>query len=786
MFKNYFKIAIRNIFKNKVYSFINVGGLALGLATGFIILLWVDNEYSMNRYHTNTDRIYQVNAKLKFGNDIAVWENTPAPLAVFAKDNISDIEQVARLKSNNNYKQVVKTDNKFFVEDNIGFTENEFFKIFDFPIVEGNPKEPFAKGLSVILTENTAKKYFGNDDAVGKILGYKDTTFVVSAVMKNFPNNSSMQFGMLFSFDILKLKFRGNGQWKTIDQDWGNYNYSTFCLMKNGAGTANSADAIIKEFKKVNPEGGIMQFLFRPLKYIYLYKTDGSKGRLIMVEIFFIIAIFVLLIACINYVNLVTARAMQRVKEISIHKIIGADKKQLFWQFFVETGVLLLLATAASLFLAKLLLPVYQQVSGNNVAYDLASWQMWKVLLAIVGSVWFLTGLYPAFLLSSFKPLESLKGKNFLSNAGVLRKSLVVVQFVVSITLILSTVFIHQQMNYIQQRDLHVKTDNVIAFPIWKIQQKAEEFKKQLQQASYISAITTANTSLFEGTNTTTDIDWPGKPKEEEMAIAQIEVDKGFMNFFHIAIKEGTDFDKVSPDMPNYILNETAVKKMGLKDPVGKTITFHEHPATIIGVVKDFNFESLHKELAPMIMSYNTQDNGVVYVQVQQKDAQKAIALAQKIWKQYEPALPLEYSFVDDNLAKQYDKEARASKLFDAFAWITMFISCLGLFGLATYSAERRVKEIGIRKVLGADILQIAALLSKEFVVLVLIAIIIAVPIVWIGMDKLLNYFAYRISLQWWVVIITSGVAILIAITTISFQAVRAAMANPVKSLRTE
>ncbi|MEI9957101.1 MAG: FtsX-like permease family protein [Ferruginibacter sp.] len=230
-----------------------------------------------------------------------------------------------------------------------------------------------------------------------------------------------------------------------------------------------------------------------------------------MVEIFFIIAIFVLLIACINYVNLVTARATQRVKEISIRKIIGADKKQLFWQFFVETGVLLLLATATSLLLAKLLLPVYQQVSGNNVAYDFASWQMWKVLLAIVGGVWFLTGLYPAFLLASFKPLESLKGKNFLSNAGVLRKSLVVVQFVVSITLILGTVFIHQQMNYIQQRDLHVKTDNVIAFPIWKIQKNAEEFKKQLQQASYISAVTTANTSLFEGTNTTTDIAWPGK-----------------------------------------------------------------------------------------------------------------------------------------------------------------------------------------------------------------------------------------------------------------------------------
>jgi putative ABC transport system permease protein len=505
-----------------------------------------------------------------------------------------------------------------------------------------------------------------------------------------------------------------------------------------------------------------------------------------MVEIFFIVAVFVLLIASINYINLVTAKATQRLKEIGIRKIIGAAKKQLFWQFFIETGVLLLLAVLASFVLVKLLLPVYQQVSGNTIVYDFSNWQLWKVLLGIVGSVWLLTGLYPALLLSSFKPIESLKGRIFLSNAGVIRKALVVLQFIVSITLMLGTVFIHRQMNYIQHKDLHINTDNVIEFPVWKISAKATEFKNQLQQSSYIHEITTANMSMFEGANTTTDLDWPGKQNDDKMWIAQFDADKNFMSFFHTELKEGNDFEKTSPGTPYYILNETAVRKMGLQNPIGQTIKFHNQPGTIIGIVKDFHFESLHKELSPVLIEYTPEENSFLYARIEQKDAQKVIAFAQTIWKKYEPVLPLEYSFLDEQLAKQYDKEVRASRLFDAFALITMFISCLGLFGLATHSAERRVKEIGIRKVLGADIRQLAALLSKEFVVLVVIAIVIAVPVVWIGMDKLLNYFAYRISLEWWVFLMTCAAAVFIAIITVCFQTIKAAIANPVKSLRTE
>lgn len=786
MIKNYFKVAIRNIFKNKVYSFINIAGLGLGLATGFIMLLWVSNEYSMNRYHKHADRIYEVNAKLKSGTgEETVWERTPAPLAVFVRENLSHVEQTARLKGDGR-KFAVKYLNKIFVEEKIGYTENELFKIFDFPVVAGNPKEPFAKGLSVVLTETTAKKYFGEDDPIGKIITFRDTSFAVSAVMKDFPVNSSIQFNALFSLDIVKIKFRGNGQWKTIDQDWGNFDYSTFCLMKKEGNNEAVSAAILAQLKKLNPESSISQFPLRPLKNLYLYKADGSKGRIVMVEIFFIVAVFVLLIAAINYINLVTARATQRVKEIGIRKIIGAEKRQLSSQFFIETGVLLLLATAVSLLLMKLLLPVYQQVSGSTVTYDLQDWRIWKVMLVIIGSVWLLTGLYPALLLSSFRPIESLKGKIFLSNTGIIRKSLVVLQFVVSISLILGTVFIHQQMKYIQNKDLHVKTDNVIVFPLWKMKDKANDFKNGMQQLSYVQEVTTANMSLFEGANTTTDIEWPGKPPGEEMWIAQVGADKNFMSFFHTDLKEGSDFTNVAPESPNYILNETAIKKMGLKNPVGQIIKFHEQPGTIIGVVKDFHFESLHKEIMPAIIGYSPEDAVFLYARIEQKDAQKIIAFAEKAWKEIEPVLPLEYSFVDEQLEKQYDKEIRASRLFDAFAIITMFISCLGLFGLATYSAERRIKEIGIRKVLGAGTMELSVLLSKEFIVLIMIAIMVAVPIVWIGMDKLLNYFAYRISLQWWVVMLVCSTAVMIAVMTVSFQTIKAAIANPVRSLRTE
>lgn len=547
MIKNYFKIAFRNIFKNKVYSFINVAGLGLGLATGLIILLWVNNEYFMNRYHTNTDRIYKIEAQLKEGTEETVWENTPAPVTLFARENINDIEKIARLKGDYQYKQVVKSGSDIFIEDKIGYTENQLFGIFDFPVLLGNSKSPLAEGLSVVLTESTAKKYFGKENPLGKILHFKDTTFSVSAVIKDFPAVSSIQLDMLFSMEILKIKFRGNGQWKTIDQDWGNYNYSTFCLLKKGSSTAYASTALTEAQNKAVPAGAIKSFLFVPLKNIYLYNPDGSKGRAILVELFFIIAVFVLLIACINYINLVTAKATQRVKEISIRKIIGAEKQQLFWQFFTEAGVLLLLAAVMALALTALLLPVYVSISGNSLSFNAGDMQLWKVFAVILVLVWLLTGVYPALLLSSFKPLYSLKGSGLFSSAGILRKSLVVLQFVVSITLLLGTVFIHRQMNFIQSKEHYVNTGNVLVLDVWKIYDHAVDFKDALQQSAHVEAVTAANMSFFEGANSTSDLDWPGKEKGNDLMISQIDVDQQFLNFLKPGLNRELIFQKQVP-----------------------------------------------------------------------------------------------------------------------------------------------------------------------------------------------------------------------------------------------
>lgn len=788
MIRNYLKVAWRNLRKNRLYSSINVFGLGLGLAVGFVLLYWVNNEYTMNAFHSKADRIYQVNAKLKFGTDVDVWEGVPAPVANYAREHAPGIENIVRLKSSYGNKQVVKVEDKVFIEDKYGYTENAFFSIFDFPIVKGSSTAPLGAGLTVVVSESMAKKYFDNENPIGKLITFQDTTIQVSAVMKDFPAASSLQFDLIFSMDLVKAKFRGNGDWKTIDADWGNYDYSTFALMKPGATRAAVSKVILGGLKKFNPETSVLDFPLRPLKDIYLYKTNGSKGRLVMVEIFFIVGIFILLIATINYINLVTARATQRVKEISMRKILGAEKRQLFLQFFCETGLLLFISVVTAFIFVQILLPVYSQITDTKLQLNLTNWQLWKVVIMLIGSIWLLSGLYPALLLSSFRAAQSLRGSGIFANTGIIRKSLVVLQFVVSISLFLGTVFIHRQMNFIQSQDLSLDTEQVIVIPNWRLKEAARaEFNSQIQQLAGVTAFTTGSSSLFAGTSRTTDLKWPGMAKDAEMWIAQWRVDKQFMNFFDIKLLEGNNLDKVSGENNNtWLINETAVKKMGLKNPVGQTITFHERPGTIIGVVKDFHFQSMHEEMSPALIEYNPRPGVFLYARVQPQHAKKVIDAAMQAWKKHEPNMPMEYHYLNDQIAKQYDKETRASRLFDVFAIVTMLISCLGLFGLTTYSAERRVKEIGIRKVLGAGVANIAVLLSTEFIRLVVIATIISVPLVWYGMTQLLQDFAYRISLSWYVFALTAFGAIGIAIFTMSFQAIKAGLTNPVKSLRTE
>lgn len=784
MLRNYFTLAFRQLRKNKTYSFINVFGLGLGLATGFIMLLWVTNEYGMNGYHKAAGRIYQITQVVKWGDEVDTWEMTPAPLANYIKTSLPAVQNAVRFKIQGD-KQPLRIGNENFLAERYGYAENSLFDIFDFPVVKGNKNEPFANGLSVVLTESAAKKYFGNREPLGQAIRFRDTTCFVSAVLKDLPAASSFQFDLLFSLDVVRAKFRGNGKWKTIDEDWGNASFLTFVLLKDAAEQKSVSAALLSAMKTANPESAVSAYGLQPLKNIYLYKADGTKGRVILVQIFFWVALFVLAIAAINYINLVTARATQRIKEIGIRKVIGAEKRQLFGQFFTETGVLLVLSAAAAVLLIQVLLPLYQQVSGNKLAVSFSDGDMWRLIATMGLSIWLITGAYPAFLLASFKTIPSLKGESGVTRTGWLRKSLVVLQFVVSLTLLLSTVIIHRQMAYVQSRNLNLTTSNIVSVPVYKLKD-AEGFKTGLASLPGIEAITSSSVLLFDGINSTGDIDWPGKPADAKLVINQFDVDKNFLSFFDTKILHGTDFKNTTVGTPAYVLNETAVRKMGLKNPVGKIIKLHEQPGTVIGVVKDFHFESLHKEIGPAILQYQPGNLVGVYAKVSPAQTEAFVTASQMLWKQYETALPMEYHFLDDQIALNYDKENRAKRLFDAFAFITFFISCLGLFGLATHSAERRVKEVGVRKVLGASVGQIAGLLSKEFLTLVVLAMLVAVPLVYLGMSKLLQYFAYRIALSGWLFFVTCAAAALMAMLTVGIQTVRAASANPVKSLRSE
>jgi putative ABC transport system permease protein len=437
--------------------------------------------------------------------------------------------------------------------------------------------------------------------------------------------------------------------------------------------------------------------------------------------------------------------------------------------------------------LIQVLIPVYGSITDTNFHINIFNWQLWKVLLMMIGGIWLLSGLYPALLLSSFRPVQALRGTGIFANTGLIRKSLVVLQFVVSISLALGTIFIHRQMSFIRNTDLALNPNQVIVFETWRLKGNGPtEFKDQLERMAGVTNHTIANASVFDGINSNMSIEWPGMTEENKFQIADFQVDKNFLQFFEIKMKEGIGLDNVSAGSKQWILNEAAVRKMGLKNPVGQPIKYRGEQGAIIGVVKDFHFRSMRDEMMPLLMQYNTEEASMLYARVTPQDTKKVIAAATQVWKKYEAIMPMDYHLLDEQIAQQYDSETKASYLFDAFAIVTMLISCLGLFGLTTYSAERRVKEIGIRKVLGAGVGRIAILLSKEFVRLVIIATVIAIPIVWYSMTRLLENFAYRTSLSWWVFALAALGAINLALITMSFQAIRAGMANPVKSLRTE
>lgn len=793
MFKNYFKTAWRNLTASKFYSLINISGLAVGLVTGIMLLLWVQNEFSYDKFIHDYQHIYEFSATMPSGNKTTTWQGVPGPLAVYA-GSIPQVRSVVRI--NNSGEQVFSNadHSKVLRGFSTACVDSHFFSMFNYKLLEGNRNNLFPNINSVVLTQTTARKFFGNEDAIGKIIVANNDNFTVTGILQDFPDNSSLQYDALFPMGYWAKQFTaqgGNGSWKTIDEDLGDYYYNTFVKLKPGADPFTVAQAFTEAYKKArNGKVGGAHFNLQNLADIHLTGADGNNSALRMVQIFMLVAVLLLVIAAINYVNLSTARSMIRAKEVSIRKIVGAAKRQLFLQFIIETFVLFCMAIAIAIVLIVLLMPLYNRISGKDLQFSLTNPQVWEVIVISVGGTLIASGIYPAIVLSAFHPIDSLKGK-ISSGIGtaLFRKILVVFQFAVSVILIVSTLVISKQMHYVRNKNLGYDKSYVftVQLPVNAVSH-LDAIKNELsKQPGIINVAASDIYDMANLENATGDLDWEGRPANSQFIISQACVGKDFIPTMKIPFIAGENFSGTPADSTHYILNETAVEKMGLKPPyIGQQISFHRREGTIIGVLKDFNFKSLKDPVAPLLFYTQWFQGNMLYVRTTAADAQQAIAAVKKQYQKYASYIPFTYNFIDQQFAAKYESDQREGTLFNLFAAIAFFISCLGLLGLATFTAQRRTKEIGVRKVLGASVGNLIRLVSIGFLKLVIIAIVIAVPVGWFVMNKWLENFAYKTDISWWIFLAAGAIAILIAVLTVSFQAIRAAVANPVESLRTE
>ncbi len=794
MIKNYFKIAFRNLWKNKVFSFINIMGLTVGMTACFLIFLYVKFELSYDSFHTKADHIYRLVSDIKTPTEVLHASGPAWAVAPNAKDEFPEIESFVRIATDDNV--LIKKGNIKFEETNAAWADSAFFKVFDFKLLKGNPNTALKEPFSVVFTETAAKKYFGNSDPIGQTLLITGDKLPakVTGIMKDIPENSQIKADVVLSMTTITQKFN-----QKLDSQWGNYGARAYLLLKPGT----NAKLLEKKFPAFleRRDGEEMKkiqmyptLFLEPLKDVYLYSTrdDSKTGHITNVYIFSVIAIFILLIACFNFINLTTARSAERAKEVGIRKVVGAGKRQLAAQFIGESVVLCLIAFILTFFLSWLLLPLFNQLAGKTISSGIFAHINYLVLLffASIG-IGLLAGIYPALVLSSFKPVVVLKGRFATGTRGIfLRKGLVIAQFTISIALIIATIVVYRQMNFMRNQDLGFSKDQMMV-----IDTNGDPAKNAFEQA--VKELPSVKSTAMSGS-----VPGGGNPgayseienRKGDMQIANLDlyfVDFNYIGQYKIKMAAGRGFSKdfATDTTQAMVLNEAAVKMFGYTSPeqaIGKRFKQWGREGRIIGVMKDFHYRSLEEEIKPLSMRIEPNNCNLISIKVAASNLPKTIAAVENKWKTLIPDRPFSYYFLDEFFNRQYRSEQRFGNLFLNFAILAIFISCLGLLGLASYSTIQRTKEIGIRKVLGASVSGIASLLSKDFIKLVLIAFVVASPIAWIGMHKWLRGFAYRIDIGWWVFILAGVLAILVALLTVSFQAIKAAIVNPVKSLRSE
>jgi len=805
MFKNYLKVALRNLWKNKSFSAINIIGLAAGLAVCLLIVLYVVDELSYDKYNKNADRIYRLDADIYFNDTQAIFAVAPDPLAPTLKREYPVVEEMTRV----NYQQdvLIKKDNQNVQDHNVGYVDSTFFKVFTIPMIAGDPLTALKEPGSIVVDKATAKKYFNSADVIGKILRVDNNTDCkITGVIKDIPKQSH------FHFHFLRPRGKDNDSWLSNNT----FNY---IMLKPGVRQAEmqkNVDATVSKYigrdleqqlhsslKDLESKGNHFIYHMMPLTDIHL-RSDKSyemeaNGNITYVYIFSVIAVFILIIACVNFMNLSTARSANRAKEVGIRKVAGSLRSHLITQFLTESVLLSFFSLLFAIGMAALLVPLFNQLAGKEMSVTtLFSTWLFPVMIALVFLVGLLAGSYPAFYLSSFQPIEVLKGKIAKGfKSSWLRSGLVVFQFCISITLIIGTIIIYEQLDYIRSRKIGYNRDQVLVIHnAYYLDNQIHTFRNELLN---IPGITNASISGDLPTNSGFDNEgWfrdAAMDASRAVVLTNFYIDDDYIPTLGMQIKEGRNFSKDYPtDSLGVILNEAAVKVLGFKDPFKELIyrpNFYDNGIHgslayhVVGVVKDFNFSSMHQSVGPVIIQRG--DNwGAIAARVDTRNISSIISSIKNKWTGMVPAQPFNYTFMDADFDNIYTAEQRTGKLFITFAVFAILIGCLGLFGLVTYAAEQRIKEIGVRKVLGASVTGIVTMLSKDFAKLILIASLIAFPIAWWAMHKWLQSFAYRITISWWVFIAAGITALVIALLTVSLQAIRAALANPVRSLRTE
>lgn len=788
MIKNYLSIAWRNLVRNKAFSVINILGLALGLACSLLIILWIRDERSVDGFHAHGRQLYQVYERWIHDGKVDANYYSQGLLADELKRVLPEVEYASSLERSWGFTfQVGGTVNKM----NGGSAGADFFKMFSYPLLQGTPETALNSPGGIAISRRMAELFFGSPEkAIGKPIHFEDKKdLMVTAVFENLPVNSSMQFDFLRNW----IDYVNENPWV---HNWTNTSPVTFVQLRADANPAK-VEATVKDFvyryQRKDPSN-INELALQPYTETYLYSTfkDGRPegGRIEYVRLFSIVAVFILLIACINFMNLATARSAKRAKEVGVRKVVGAFRSSLILQFTGEALLLTSFAVILAVILAASLVPGFNHLTGKQLSLPVLQPAFWAILAGLLVVTGLVAGSYPALFLSSLQPVRVLKGSlKFSWGASFFRKGLVVFQFALSIILIIGMIVIYRQVDYTQTKNLGYNRENLIYIPLeGNLVEKYALFKEEALNIRGVVNISRMKESPTVIGHHRSDIEWEGKDPGLNVSFADAVVGYDFVKTMGLKLKQGRDFSKAfGTDSTSYIINEAALKRTGYTDPIGRTMTWGNHRGQIIGVLQDFHINSMYQEIEPLIIRLDERQTwGNILVRVRAGKTREVLAGLEKLCATLNPKFPFSYQFSDQEYARLYQSEQVVSRLSNIFAVLAIFISCLGLFGLATFSAEQRTREIGVRKVMGASASNIFTLLSGSFLKPVAIAMFVAFPVAWYVMNGWLQHFAYKIDLEWWMFALAGLMAVVIAMMTVSYQSIRTALMNPVKSLRVE